>query len=91
MDAIFTLREECGGVAQGSGIEPLIFLLCINYLAGLLSGNVLMFADVVKLIYLRSGLVSLKYRLFISRTRSAKNQLPLNASKSIPISIWHQR
>ncbi len=44
----------CSGVPQGSALGPILFLIFVNDLPDVLSGNVLLFADDVKLISARS-------------------------------------
>ncbi len=45
--------RACSGVPQGSVLGPILFLICVNDPADVLSGSVLLFADDVKSMEIR--------------------------------------
>ncbi len=77
----------CSGVPQGSVLGPILFLIFVNDLPDVLSGNVLLFADDVKLISARSQYEDLHQNLQAAFQRSEDCDLPLNAAGCSHVAI----
>ncbi len=80
-------RPAWSGVLQGSVLGPILFLIFINDLPRVLSGNVLLFADDVKLFAPRSAYEETQRNLRAAFQWSEDADLPLNAAKCVHLLI----
>ncbi len=75
------------GVPQGSVLGPIIFLIIIDDLPDVLAGNVLLFADDVKLFAPRSQYNTTLQNLRAAFKWSEDFDLPLNAGECAHVSV----
>ncbi len=75
------------GVAQGSVIGPLLFLLFVNDLPSIINVTTLLFADDVKMVSPRSQSDLLQDSLYNVWNRSVNWDLPINPTKCNYITI----
>ncbi len=80
-------KAAVSGVPHGPMLGPILFLLYLNALPGLLQGDVLLFADAVKLISARANFDDLQHELYTAWDWALTWDLPLNENKCGQISI----